>query len=105
MVQKACDHNDEKFVTLIPKLLGLLRKKPAFKDESIEAILIRYHRMTGAPPHQELKDYVTHYDIWKNPKLKLIGQGGASWNRVPESVWRMVLQWVNKRNLRDFFEI
>ena len=105
VVQKACDQQDEEFVALIPKLLGLLRKKPAFKDESIEAILIRYHRMTGAPPNQELKDYVTHYDIWKNPKLKLIGQGGASWNRVPESVWRMVLQWVNKRNLRDFFEI
>jgi hypothetical protein len=105
VVQKACDQQDDEFVAMIPKLLGLLRKKPAFKDESIAAILVRYHRMTGAPPHQELKDYVTHYDIWKNPKLKLIGQGGASWNRVPESVWRMVLQWVNKRNLRDFFEI
>lgn len=105
VVQKACEQPDEDFLALIPKLIGLLRKKPAFKDESIEAILIRYHRIAGTPPHQEFKDYVTHSDIWKNPKLKLTGQGGASWNRVPEPVWRMVLQWVNKRNLRDFFEI
>jgi hypothetical protein len=105
VVHKACAQPDDAFIALIPRLIGLLRKKPAFKDESIEAMLVRYHSMRGTPPHQELKDYVTHADVWKNPKLKLIGQGGASWSRVPEPVWRMVLQWVNKRNLQDFFEL
>ncbi len=105
VVNKACSQPDDAFIALIPRLIELLRKKPAFRDDSIEAILIRYHSINGAPQHQQLKDYVTHAEIWKNPKLKLIGQGGASWNRVPEPVWRMVLQWVNKRNLRDFFEI
>ncbi|MFP3564090.1 EH signature domain-containing protein, partial [Paraburkholderia sp. SIMBA_030] len=29
----------------------------------------------------------------------------TAWNRVPDAVWRMVLQWVNEGNLRDFFDV
>jgi hypothetical protein len=44
--------------------------------------------------------------VWKNPKLRAAGLATA-WNRpgISEDVWRMVLQWVNEGNLRDFFQI
>lgn len=104
-VQRAAAQTDEVFCGLIQKLIDLLRERPAFRDEAIECLLVRYHACRGAQPNEELKNYVIAPDVWKNPKLKLIGHGGASWNRVPEPVWRMVLNWVNQGNLRDFFEI
>lgn len=104
-VQRAASQTDDVFQALIPKLIDLLRERPAFRDEAIEHMLVRYHACKGAPASEVLKNYVIAPDVWKNPKLKLIGQGGASWNRVPEPVWRMVLSWVNQKNLLDFFEI
>lgn len=104
-VHRAAAQTDDVFRSLIPKLIGLLRERPAFRDEAIECLLVRYHACQGAQSNEELKNYVIAPDVWKNPKLKLIGHGGASWNRVPEPVWRMVLKWVNQGNLRDFFDI
>lgn len=104
-VQRAAGQSDDKFTSLIPQLIKLLKENTAFRDEAIESLLVRYHAIKGAPLHEALKEYVISADVWKNPKLKLIGQGGAAWNRVPEPVWRMVLNWVNQGNLRDFFEI
>lgn len=104
-VQRAAAQTDDNFTALIPHLIKLLKGRTAFRDEAIECILVRYHACRGAPPHEALKEFVISADVWKNPKLKLIGQGGAAWNRVPEPVWRMVLNWVNQGNLRDFFEI
>jgi hypothetical protein len=51
-----------------------------------------------------LRDYVCRKDVWRNPKLRSAGLATA-WNRVGDDVWRMVLQWVNKANLKDFFEV
>lgn len=104
-VHRAAAQTDDKFIALIPHLIKLLKERTAFRDEAIECLLVRYHSCKGAPPHEALKDFVISADVWKNPKLKLIGQGGAAWSRVPEPVWRMVLNWVNQGNLRDFFEI
>lgn len=104
-VHRAAAQPDDKFKALIPQLLNMLRERTAFRNESIECLLVRYHACKGAPPHEALKEFVISPDVWKNPKLKLIGQGGAAWNRVPEPVWKMVLNWVNQANLRDFFEI
>lgn len=104
-VQHAAAQPDNKFIALIPQLIKLLKGRTAFRDEAIECLLVRYHDCHQTQPHEELKEFVISSDVWKNPKLKLIGQGGAAWNRVPEPVWRMVLNWVNQGNLRDFFEI
>lgn len=104
-VHRAAAQTDEEFIKRIPPTLELLKERAAFRDEAVECLLVRYHACRGAPPHDGLKAFVIAPDVWKNPKLKLIGQGGASWNRVPEPVWRMVLNWVNQGNLRDFFEI
>lgn len=96
--------SDAEFRPLIPRLIRLIQDKPAFRDEAIERILVRYHDCRNAPQDDQLRDFVVQSSVWKNPKLRAAGIATA-WNRVPESVWMMVLGWVNERNLKDFFDI
>jgi hypothetical protein len=103
-VRIATSASDDAFRELIPKLLRLLEGHPVFRDEAVEAILIRYEKIPAAPVHERLRDYVISKEVWRNPKLKEAGIA-TKWNRVPEKVWRMVLTWVNEGNLRDFFDI
>jgi hypothetical protein len=103
-VKFAASESDSKFREHVLSLLQLIQGKPGFRDEALERILIRYHACKGAPVSEELRDFVCHASVWKNPKLKAAGIATA-WNRVPEEVWRMVLAWVNERNLKEFFDI
>ena len=103
-VRRATSKSDSEFRGLLPRLLKLVEGKPAFRDEAIELILIRYHACLDAQPDDGLRDYVVSPTVWKNPKLRDAGIATA-WNRVPDAVWMMVLGWVNKRNLKDFFDI
>jgi hypothetical protein len=103
-VRIATTESDEEFRRLIPQLIQLIQDKPAFRDEAIEQILARYHKCKGAHQDERLRDYVVQPAVWKNPKLKAAGIATA-WNRVPDPVWKMVLGWVNERNLKDFFDI
>ena len=103
-VKRATADSDAEFRRHIPQLLKLLQSRPGFRDEALEAILIRYHACKGAPPDERLRDFVCQPTVWKNPKLKGAGIATA-WNRVPDAVWQMVLGWVNERNLKDFFDI
>lgn len=104
VVRRATADSDAEFRRLIPQLLKLIQGKPGFRDEALEAILVRYHACKAAPHDERLRDYVCQPTVWKNPKLKAAGIATA-WNRVPDSVWHMVLSWVNERNLKDFFDI
>ncbi|TAM24374.1 MAG: hypothetical protein EPN46_12955 [Candidimonas sp.] len=103
-VERATGDTDAEFRRLLSQLLNLIQGKSGFRDEALEAILIRYHACKGAPPDAQLRDYVCQSTVWKNPKLKAAGIATA-WNRVPDTVWEMVLGWVNKQNLEDFFGI
>lgn len=103
-VRRATGEHDAAFKLRIPRLLQLIHDKPVFRDEAIEAMLIRYHACKGAMPDPALSEYVCQPAVWKNPKLKAAGIATA-WNRLPEAVWLMVLGWVNERNLKDFFDI
>jgi|GEM_PF-1617883 len=103
-VQTSAGYEDDNFVAQIPRLLALIKARPVFRDEALEIILTRYHRLPAHPVHHELRDYVVGKDVWRNPKLKAAGIATA-WNRVPDLIWRMVLQWVNEGNLRDFFDV
>lgn len=103
-VKRATADSDAEFRRLIPQLLKLIQGKPGFREEALEAILIRYHACRAAPPDERLRDFVCQPTVWKNPKLKAAGIATA-WNRVPDPVWQMVLGWVNERNLKDFFDI
>jgi len=103
-VEQAAAASDAEFRHLIPQLIQLIQQKPGFRDEAIELILNRYHACIGAPQDERLRDFVCQHSVWKNPKLKSAGIATA-WNRVSDSVWKMVLGWVNERNLKDFFDI
>ena len=103
-VRSATKLSNVEFQRSIPRLIELICEKPAFRDEALETILIRYNSCANAKPHDELRDFVVHKDVWRNPKLKASGIAPA-WNRVPEAVWRMVMAWVTERALKDFFDI
>ncbi len=103
-VRSATKLSHLEFQRSLPRLIELIREKPAFRDEAIEAILIRYHNCANPISHEELREFVVHKDVWRNPKLKSSGMAPA-WNRVPDEVWRMVMGWVTERALKDFFDI
>ncbi len=103
-VQRSADQPDDRFKSSLPRLLGLINLRPVYRDEGLEVLLTRYHRCSDTSVHPELRDYVVRKDVWRNPKLRAAGLATA-WNRVDDDVWRMALKWVNKANLRDFFQV
>lgn len=103
-VRHATQGNDEEFRSQILMLIELVKTAPVYRDKAIAKILNRYYKCSSRTVHPELRDFVIHASIWKNPKLKAAGIATA-WNQVPEAVWQMVMGWVNERNLRDFFDI
>lgn len=103
-VQRSTRLGDAAFKESIPRLLELVQSRPVFRDEALEAMLTRYERCVQHERHTQLRDYVVRKDVWRNPKLRAAGLATA-WNRVSDNVWRMVLQWVNEANLKDFFEV
>ena len=103
-VKRSAEQGDDRFKASIPKLLALLQSRPVFRDEALEVLLARYHQCAQHPVDRALRDYVVGKDVWRNPKLRDAGFASA-WNRVGEDVWRMVLQWVNEANLKDFFAV
>lgn len=103
-VRRATQGNDEQFRGQILMLIELIRHSNFYRDQAIVEILNRYFKCASRTVNAALRDFVIHSTVWKNPKLKTAGIATA-WNQVPEPVWRMVLSWVNERNLRDFFDI
>lgn len=103
-VRHATQGNDEEFRSQILMLIELVKTAPVYRDKAIAEILNRYYKCSSRTVHPELRDFLIHASIWKNPKLKAAGIATA-WNQVPDDVWRMVMGWVNERNLRDFFDI
>jgi EH_Signature domain len=103
-VRHATQGNDDQFRGQILMLIELVKSAPVYRDKVIAEILNRYYKCSSKAVHPELRDFVIHASVWKNPKLKVAGIATA-WNQVPEAVWRMVMGWVNERNLKDFFDI
>ena len=103
-VRAATQRADEPFKATIPRLIQLLVERPVFRDDALVAILERYCRCREQPVPERLRDYVVSPTVWRNPKLKAAGLA-TSWNRVSEEVWRMVLGWVNEKNIKGFYEI
>lgn len=103
-VRHATQGDDPQFRSHILMLIELVNSAPVYRDKAIAEILNRYYKCSSREVHPELRDFVIHASVWKNPKLKKAGIATA-WNQVPEAVWRMVMGWVNERNLKDFFDI
>ncbi len=103
-VKRVTQGNDEQFRSQILMLIELVKSAPVYRDKAIAEILNRYYKCSSRAVHPELRDFVIRASVWKNPKLKAAGIATA-WTQVPEAVWRMVMGWVNERNLEDFFHI
>jgi hypothetical protein len=103
-VRHATQASDDKFRDQILMLIELVKSAPVYRDKAVSEILNRYYKCSSRTVHPELRDFVIHSTVWKNPKLKAAGIATA-WNQVPEPVWRMVMGWVNERNLKDFFDV
>lgn len=103
-IRHVAQGSDADFQAKLPVLIDLIKKAPVYRDQAIVILLERYYQSRDRSDHAILRDYVIRPEIWKNPKLKLSGIATA-WHQVSDDVWRMVMGWVNKRNLRDFFEI
>lgn len=103
-VHAACKRDDARFKKVIPRLLTLLEERSAFRNAGLVDLLVRFHACGDKTADDRLRDYVVRKDVWQNPKLKAAGIATA-WNQVPVPVWQMVLHWVNKRNLQDFFDV
>jgi hypothetical protein len=101
----AADQSDDKaFRDLIPKLIALIRKRPAFRDAALATLMQRCAKGSDRSAPVELRDYIINKDVWKNPKLKPLGLAPL-WSNVSDNVWRLALGWVNEGLLRDFFQI
>ncbi len=103
-VRQATSYEGDQFQKLLPKLLELIKERPAFRDEAIKLILNWYYKHAPKGEHKQLRDYVVDSTVWKNPKLRIAGIA-TSWTQVSDEVWRMALSWVNEANLKDFFVI
>lgn len=103
-VKRCAEHSDKEFKEAIPQILSLISARPVYRDEALEIVLTRYQRCTDSSVHAQLRDYVCRKDVWRNPKLRAAGLATA-WNRVGDDVWQMVLNWVNRANLQDFFAV
>jgi hypothetical protein len=103
-VRRCAEYSDKDFKEAIPQLLTLISARPVYRDEALEVVLTRYQRCADTSVHPQLRDYVCRKDVWRNPKLRAAGLATA-WNRVSDNVWQMVLNWVNRANLQDFFAV
>ena len=96
--------SDAQFKSRLPRLIELMKAYPVFRDDALELILTRYYQCSTTEVHPELRDYVVHKDVWRNPKLRYTNVA-TGWSRVSDDVWRMALGWVNERNLKEFFQL
>lgn len=74
-VRHATQGNDEEFRSQILMLIELVKTAPVYRDKAIAEILNRYYKCSSRTVHPELRDFVIHASIWKNPKLKAAGTG------------------------------
>lgn len=105
--------NDTEFKSQIIKLLNYLKGEsdelstqitPIYRDEAIQLLLSRYYQCTDRSLHKELCEYAISPKVWKSPNLR-DANIRSKWNDVDKPIWLMINGWVNRKNLRAFFEI
>ncbi len=113
VVKQATQANDAEFKSQIAKLIDYLNGKNdklstkisnTYRDEAIQIILMRYYQCTDRSLNKELCEYVISPNIWKSPNLRDANML-SKWSDIDRPIWQMVNGWVNRKNLRAFFEI
>lgn len=103
VVHEAKSKKDEEFKAIIPSLLTYIDKYNGYRDLALREILKRYYNCSNRERHDELCRYVIRKRIWGSPEFRS-SNSGSKWHQVDDSLFRMVLSWVNKEKLRLFFE-
>lgn len=104
VTQRVVSSEDTEYKRYIPLILEFLNIHPYHQNVVLSKLLNRMMACQDRNGYEPLRDYIIRPETWGNPKLYKIGKAPA-WNNVSESVWQMVMNWVNERNLEAFFHI
>lgn len=99
-VSTACEMNDAEFYRHIPSLLTLIERHQLLLDESLARILDRVAEGDSSSSNDALRDYSVQY--WGNPWLT---SNAAKWGRVQVETKQMVVNWLKKHFIKQFFSL
>lgn len=97
-VEGAAKLDDHEFVSLLPRLLGLLAHNEVLRDRGTILVLDRYARVSGAPLHPGLRDHAVAW--WGNPWLP---SNATRWGGVVAAARTMVSDWLKLEFIETFF--
>lgn len=96
----ATELSDEKFTSLLPRLLALLGERLLLRDRGLALILNRYVRVSGTPEHPLLREASVQW--WRNPWLP---SNATQWGGVERNAKKMVSDWLKGDLIQAFFEV
>lgn|GEM_PF-4449837 len=91
---------DAEFSKNINDIIIMLDDTPAYVDEGVKLMLSRYSQCEDGHPNEDLRNF--SLSLWKNPRFRYCGM--SKWVGVEDSVWQMVMDWVNEDYMRLFFD-
>lgn len=91
--------DDGRYKIVLDRLIVQLRNHPAVKDAGLAKLLARYATSADRTAHEGLKQFAV--ETWGSPQL--VRQ--AKWGLVDQKVKEMVIQWLVREDLHDFFEL
>jgi hypothetical protein len=97
-VEGATKLNDDEFVSLLPRLLGLLAHNEVLRDRGTILVLDRYAQVSGTPLHPRLRDHAVAW--WGNPWLP---SNATRWGGVVPVARAMVSDWLKLEFIETFF--
>jgi hypothetical protein len=99
-VRAACDVPKGRFAELLSELLQMVEKYPLLINEALKLLLTRYYTEDPSTPHEDLRDFATAH--WGTPNIFAQSQ---KWAQVDPAIKEMVLSWIVRADLQDFFEV
>ncbi len=100
-IKAGCQLNDEQFCSRIPKFIEIIAPYSELQDDGISRLLRRYALIQGANEHVQLREI--SIKRWGNPWLH---KNAPKWqSRVPVAVQNMVLGWLKRKWIHDFFSL
>jgi len=97
-VEGATKLGDDEFVSLLPRLLGLLAHNEVLRDRGTILVLDRYAEVSGTPLHPRLRDHAVAW--WGNPWLP---SNATRWGGVEPAARAMVSDWLKLEFIETFF--
>jgi hypothetical protein len=101
MIRAGCQFQDVQFVSRIPRFVEMVTRYEELQDIGLAALLTRYTLISGAKEHVLLREMCIRR--WGSPWLQ---KNEARWrSRVTAPVQQMVLGWLKRKWINDFFSL